>query len=359
MIQRPFSDINVPLAKWRNGSSHLSSIFRDSEAFHFPGSAQVKTVFHNLQRPKQSTYTSIDTSKGKISYSSIRMTKPETTNELRANIMNMSKVNNIYAPMQLPFDEPHNISDQSNVKLAIKNYYQIPTPSKFFPPIEEHDASNMGQSLEQRGTSKENTVVIPDFQDTTKEKDALKVKGILIPKSKLTTTTEVAGFRRQPKHSIIDIDPDNEKADFLIEGMPMDSTLFSYNLTSDPFTCSIIKVAIADIDAQEKFSQLNIEPFWMTKHHYWNHVFDSRYESLMMNTKWPPLKVILIPRTHVDTTWKRTFEQYHKDSVSKILTNIVKKLQFYKKFTFSWNEVSHLSHWWKTTTHRNRSDISG
>ncbi|KAJ8737624.1 hypothetical protein PYW08_000219 [Mythimna loreyi] len=353
MVQRPFSEINVALPKWKNNTNH--HMVHENEAFHFPGIAQVKTVFHNLQKAKQPTFTSLDTSKSKISYSSIKMTKPETANEIRTNIMNISKDINIYAPKQLHYDIPKNTTDPNYIKLAIKNYYQIPTPSRFFPPVEEHEVQNSGQSFDQRGTSKENTVVIPNFQDTTKEKESLQVKGILIPKTKLTTSTEAPGVRKETIHSVIDIDPDNEKADFLIEGMPMDSTMFSYNLTSDPFTCSIIKAAMADIDAQDKFSQLNIEPFWMNKKHFWNHVFDSRYESLMMNTKWPPLKVILIPRTHVDTTWKRTFEQYHKDSVSKILTNIVKKLQFYTKFTFSWNEVSHLSLWWKTTTHRNRA----
>lgn len=66
-------------------------------------------------------------------------------------------------------------------------------------------------------------------------------------------------------------------------------------------------------------------------------------------------KVILIPRTHVDTIWKRTFEETHNGSVRKIISNIVKKLQFYSNLTFAWNEVSHLSQWWKTATPKNRA----
>lgn len=248
MIPRPFSELNGPRPKWKNTTNH--QMLSDNEAFNFPGVAQAKTVFHNLQRPKQTTYTS----KGKVSYSSIKITKPETANELRTSV-NMPKDNNIgmYTPVQLPTKSPNNISDdQNNLKVAIKNYYQIPTPSRFFPPVEQEPN---GQS--QRVSSKESTILIPP--DTTKAKEALQVKGILIPNAKLTTTSDALAGPRGTVHSIIDIDPDNEKADFLIEGLPMDSTMFSYNLTSDPFTCSVIKVALADLDAQEKFSQLNIE----------------------------------------------------------------------------------------------------
>lgn len=255
MVQRPFSEIDGPQPKWINNTTHHS--VRDDIAFNFPSITQSKTVFHNLQRPKISTMlASVDTGKGITSYSNMKISKSETANELRMANRYTSK-EYIYVTLPPPPKEvSNNISKTGNIKLAIKNYYQIPTPSRFFPPAEDHDVQN---AFEQRGSSKENTVVIPDFQDIPKEKENLQVKGILIPKTKLKAQTEAPAVRKETIHSIIDIDPDNEKADFLIEGLPMDSSMFSYNLTSDPFTCSVIKEAIADIDAQEKFSQLNIE----------------------------------------------------------------------------------------------------
>ncbi|PZC81863.1 hypothetical protein B5X24_HaOG211876 [Helicoverpa armigera] len=355
MVQRPFSENSGPETIWRNMSyPHFGHV---NQALLFPGIAQMKTVFHNMQRPKISTIlTSLETNKGKASYSKMKITKPDNMpNELRLTRNTLTETNVTAQPpketRELRKPEARNMSSVNNLKLSIKNYYQIPNPSRFFPPIEEHDI----QSVEQKTTSKESTVLIPDFRETTKDKEDLQVKGILIPKTKAKEPVEDTVVRREMIHSIIEIDPDNEKADFLIEGLPMDSTMFSYNLTTDPYTCSIIRTTYTDIDAQEKFSTLNIEPFWIPRRHFWNHIFDSRYESLMRNSKWPPLKVILVPRTHIDTIWRRTFEQYHKDSVSKILSNIVKKLQFYSNLTFSWNEVSHLSYWWRTTTHRNRA----
>lgn len=61
-----------------------------------------------------------------------------------------------------------------------------------------------------------------------------------------------------------------------------------------------------------------------------------------------------MPRSHVDTIWKRTFEEYHNETVNRILNNVVKKLHFYPNFTFTWNEVSHLSYWWKSAPHKSR-----
>lgn len=252
MVQRPFSEMNSPQQKWINKTSQHS--LRENEAFNFPGITQAKTVFlHNLQRHKLSTTSTSKKNNNIVTHQ--HLNKPNMANELEMNIINTS--NHTYRPtMQSPTELPQNIS---NVKLAIKNYYQIPAPSRFFPPIEEHDAQNVAQSFEQRGNSKENTVVIPSFQDALKEKESLQVKGIIVPKSKLKTDNETTIVNRDTMHSIIDIDPDNDKADFLIEGLPMDSTMFSYNLTSDPYTCSVIHSASADIDAQERFSQFNIE----------------------------------------------------------------------------------------------------
>ncbi|VVC89119.1 unnamed protein product [Leptidea sinapis] len=37
--------------------------------------------------------------------------------------------------------------------------------------------------------------------------------------------------------------------------------------------------------------------------------------------------------------------------------NLIKKLQFYPNLTFTWNEVSHLSYWWKSTNQKNRMSL--
>ncbi|CAH2218313.1 jg18829, partial [Pararge aegeria aegeria] len=98
-------------------------------------------------------------------------------------------------------------------------------------------------------------------------------------------------------------------------------------------------------------------PPWIANKRFWNYVYDNRYETLMRNAKWPPLKVILIPRSHVNSIWKQSFENLHKNSARKIISNMVKKLQFYTNLTFSWNEVSHLSQWWQRASQKSRTAL--
>lgn len=284
MVQRPFSENTGPDSIWKN-LTNIHSV-RVNEALLFPNVAQMKTVFHNIQRPKISTIlTSLETSKGKASYSKTKISNPSTSNELRLTRNTFTDINVTTEPPKERTEVYSNFTNARNVKLAIKNYYQIPTPSRFFPPVEDHD---MHASTEQRGTSsKENTVIIPKFHEKKNEKEEIQVKGILIPNSnKIKTQTEStasSAVRRQTMHSIIDIDPENEKADFLIEGLPMDSTLFTYNLTSDPYSCSILKTTNTDIDAQEKFSQLNIEVSsqYIRNTYYYDHRIEKkRYDEL-------------------------------------------------------------------------------
>ncbi|XP_075991333.1 alpha-mannosidase 2-like [Anticarsia gemmatalis] len=344
MVPRPFSE-NSGTTTWKNNSFNTA---RYKEALMFPSVAQSKSVYHNMPRPRISTILStVETSRSKSSCSQIRIRPNDQSNERLARDTNTSSPlrNN-----EILMRDTHNIHMNKN-NMTIKNFYQIPTQSRFFPPIDDRD-----NSYEQKSNSKENTVIIPESHGRPKDNGSSQVKAILIPKSTIQTAPVQMNNRKTTSETptIIDIESDLEKADFFIEGVNMDSQKFSYNLSVDSFTCLVIKETKADIDAQEKFSQFNIEPTWSTKRHYWNTIFDSRYESLMRNPKWPSLKVILIPRVHVDTIWKKTFEQYHKDSVNKILSNIVKKLQFYDRLTFSWNEISHLSQWWKTASHRSR-----
>ncbi|XP_048005837.1 alpha-mannosidase 2-like [Leguminivora glycinivorella] len=119
--------------------------------------------------------------------------------------------------------------------------------------------------------------------------------------------------------------------------------------------CASLESIRSNIDAQKKFTEFDIEPSWMTKRHFWNNIYNSRYEFLMRNSKWPPLKVILVPRSHVHSIWKNTFEHYNNNSALKIISNMVKKMHLYPNLTFTWNEISHLSKWWNTTTHKNRA----
>lgn len=59
-----------------------------------------------------------------------------------------------------------------------------------------------------------------------------------------------------------------------------------------------------------------------------------------------PLEIIVIPHSHNDPGWKKTYQQYFDDQTTHILTNMVEKLHQYPDMTFVWVESCFLDKWW-------------
>ncbi|XP_026759147.2 alpha-mannosidase 2-like [Galleria mellonella] len=345
MVQKSFSEAESEHRVWRNASMFPRSL-QFSRDLLYPGYAE-KTVIHKMQRPKVSTIlSSVETNRGKSSYSRIKVGRKENLlpSELRmARNTSNKNISTFYSSNAFLSALNSNKSNNNALPEDIAIYYQIPTQSQYFLTSGDHHLQN----TEHKGNSKENTIVIPELPQTRKENESVIIKRIF----KTPTDDEV-----NTEHYENSNQQDIDKTDFLIEELILDTkSKYSYNISENAHTCTILQETKANIDAQDKFLNFDIEPVWMKKKHFWNIIFDSRYESLMRSQKWPALKVILIPRTHVDSIWKQSFEYYHNNSVNKILSNIVKKLQFYSNLTFTWHEVSHLSQWWKTTSKKSRS----
>lgn len=66
----------------------------------------------------------------------------------------------------------------------------------------------------------------------------------------------------------------------------------------------------------------------------------------MKNTSRLPLKVIVVPHSHNDPGWLRTFVNYFESDSKQILNEIVTKLQEFEDMTFIWSEISILQMWW-------------
>lgn len=102
---------------------------------------------------------------------------------------------------------------------------------------------------------------------------------------------------------------------------------------------------------------------------YWDREFESRYEKLMNDPKRPPLKVfsmillsnkckfiqselffqlkvVIVPHSHNDPGWLKTFVNYFQSDSRQIINLAVTKMPEYKDMTFIWSEMSFLQMWW-------------
>lgn len=84
----------------------------------------------------------------------------------------------------------------------------------------------------------------------------------------------------------------------------------------------------------------------MKSKEYWDKTFETRYTEQNKDKSRPPLKVVLVPHSHNDPGWLKTFVNYFQSDSRQILNLIVMKLQEYKEMTFIWSEISILQLWW-------------
>lgn len=238
MVQTPFSGTGEG-GKWKN------STIQTNEDLMFSG---LKSVIHKIQRAKVSTIlSSLENGRGKSAYTKYNSGRKENMfpKDLRhaRNTLNLNGTTRIGGfPAHSFENEMKNLTD-----ISVNTYYEAPSQSKFFPPVEED--SN-------KKPIKENTIIIPEIKEQMPNQSSLLVQGIYIAKP---VTKNIPPRKSQSWE--VSADTDSDRVDYLIEAKSIDADInsYHYNATLDMFSCLSVKKSTADLDAQEKFSEFDIE----------------------------------------------------------------------------------------------------
>lgn len=79
----------------------------------------------------------------------------------------------------------------------------------------------------------------------------------------------------------------------------------------------------------------------------WKQGWRVEYDPLQWNAH-HKLKVFVLPHSHNDPGWTKTFDEYYKQQTKSILSNMLVQLTQNPDMTFIWAEISYFSKWYES-----------
>lgn len=88
----------------------------------------------------------------------------------------------------------------------------------------------------------------------------------------------------------------------------------------------------------------------------WKQGWQVKYDSLEWNSH-HKLKVFVVPHSHNDPGWIKTFDEYYVQQTKSILDTMLVQLRDNPDMTFIWAEISYFSKWFDNLSNDNKQEI--